>query len=63
MAIEIVEKVTTDQFCKREGISRSTYFRLRDRGKLPRSYRIGKRIFHDISDIEIWREKQKQHNE
>ena len=56
---QALEVWTIDQWCKRYGIHRLTYQRMRAVGRAPKSVQIGKRRFIRRIDAAEWLQSQK----
>jgi predicted DNA-binding transcriptional regulator AlpA len=48
------------QFCEAFGISETTYFKLKSKGKGPREMRLGKRILISLEAADAWRRAREQ---
>jgi predicted DNA-binding transcriptional regulator AlpA len=48
---------TIDEFCEAHGISRATFYNLRNRAAAPRIYRVGARVFVSDAAAADWREQ------
>lgn len=46
--------VTLDELCDRAKITKSGFRTLRQMGRAPRHYKIGRRIYFDPADAEAW---------
>lgn len=46
--------VTLDDLCSRAKITKSGFRTLRQMGRVPRHYKIGRRIYFDPADAEAW---------
>jgi len=46
--------MTLDEVCAKGRITKSGYRTLRQTGRVPRAYKIGRRLFFDPADVDLW---------
>ncbi|MAZ75667.1 MAG: transcriptional regulator [Micavibrio sp.] len=46
--------LTINQFCKLYGFTRSYFYKLKDQGKAPQTYNMGKRVYISVESAEKW---------
>lgn len=46
--------ITLDELCERAKITKSGFRTIRQQGKAPKGYKIGRRIYFDPADADAW---------
>lgn len=46
--------MTLDEVCAKGKITKSGFRTLRQTGRVPRAYKIGRRLYFDPSDVDLW---------